>query len=163
MATRRIVNVQVVHKGRHVKQIRLMHQRDRSQKSSLTGRGIPGLRPTSSRTVRNEICDPHIRPPRPAIRPILCLGTMQLDLIDVDVIRVSENKIGQISCSQINHISTQTAVIADPAFIAAYAVACVIQRPVCWRQFYGVGSDKIIWKDTISCFRRKSNRNMLSG
>jgi len=51
--------------------IRLVHLQDRSQMSSLTSRSISGLRPISSRTVRNRLCDRHIMPRRLAIRPIL--------------------------------------------------------------------------------------------
>ena len=51
--------------------IRLVHLRYRFQTSSLTARSIPGLRPISSRTVRNRLRDRHIRPQRPAIRPLL--------------------------------------------------------------------------------------------
>ena len=51
--------------------IRLVNLRYRFQTSSLTARSIPGLQPISSRTVRNRISDRHIRPQRPAIRPLL--------------------------------------------------------------------------------------------
>ena len=49
----------------------LVHLWDRFQTWSLTARSIPGLRPISSRTVRNRLRDRHIRPQRPAIRPIV--------------------------------------------------------------------------------------------
>ena len=48
-----------------------MHLRDRFQTSSLTARSIPGLRPFSSRTVRNRLRDRQARPRRTAIRPIV--------------------------------------------------------------------------------------------
>ena len=51
--------------------IRLVHLRNRFQTSNLTARSIPGLRPISSRTVRNRLHEHNIRPIRPAIRPIL--------------------------------------------------------------------------------------------
>ena len=49
----------------------LVHLWDRFQTWSLTARSIPGLRPISSRTVRNRLRGRHIRPQRPAIRPIV--------------------------------------------------------------------------------------------
>jgi transposase len=51
--------------------IRLVHLWDRCQTSSFTARSILGLRPISYRTVDNRLRDRHIRPRRPAIRPIL--------------------------------------------------------------------------------------------
>lgn len=51
--------------------IRLTHLRNRFQTASLTARTIPGLRPISSRTVRNRLREHNIRPRRPAIRPVL--------------------------------------------------------------------------------------------
>ena len=48
-----------------------MHLRNRFQTSSLTAKSIPGLRPISSRTVRNILREHNIRPRRPAIRPNL--------------------------------------------------------------------------------------------
>jgi transposase len=51
--------------------IRLVHLRYRFQASNLTARSIPGLWPISSKTVRNIFRDRHIRPQRPAIRPLL--------------------------------------------------------------------------------------------
>lgn len=51
--------------------IRLVHLRNRFQTASTTARSIPGLRPISPRTVRNRLRERHIRPRRPAIRPIL--------------------------------------------------------------------------------------------
>jgi hypothetical protein len=51
--------------------IRLVHLPYRFQTSSLTARSIPGLRPISSRTVRNRFREHIIRQRRPAIRPIL--------------------------------------------------------------------------------------------
>jgi transposase len=51
--------------------IRLVHLRNRFQTSSLTARSIPGLRPISSRTVRNRLREHNIRPRHSAIRPIL--------------------------------------------------------------------------------------------
>ena len=51
--------------------IRLVHLRNRFQTLSLTARSIPGLRPITSRTVRNRLREHNIRPRRPAIRPIL--------------------------------------------------------------------------------------------
>ena len=51
--------------------IRMVHLRDRFQTSSLTARSIRGLRPISSRTVRNRLRERQIRPRRPAICPIL--------------------------------------------------------------------------------------------
>jgi len=48
-----------------------VHLRYWFQTSSLTARSIPGLRPISSRTVCNRLCDRHIRPQRPTIRPLL--------------------------------------------------------------------------------------------
>ena len=51
--------------------IRMVHLRDRFQTSILTARSIPGLRPISSRTVRNRLRDRHIRSRRSAISPIL--------------------------------------------------------------------------------------------
>jgi transposase len=50
--------------------IRRVHLRNRFQTSRLTARNIPGLRPISSRTVRNRLREHNIRPRRPAIRPI---------------------------------------------------------------------------------------------
>jgi hypothetical protein len=47
--------------------IRLVHLRNRFQTSNLTARSIPGLRPISSRTVRNRLREHNIRPRRPAI------------------------------------------------------------------------------------------------
>ena len=58
---------------RQVNHIRLVHLRNRFQTSSLTVRSIPGLRPISSRTVRNRLREHNIRPRRPAIRPTLLL------------------------------------------------------------------------------------------
>jgi transposase len=49
--------------------IRLVYLRNRFQTSSLTARNIPGLRPISSRTVRNRLRDRHIRPQRPLLLP----------------------------------------------------------------------------------------------
>jgi hypothetical protein len=60
--------------------------RNRFQTSSLTARSIPGLRPISSRTVRNRLREHNIRTRRPAIRPICCLDTVQLGWRGVDVI-----------------------------------------------------------------------------
>ena len=51
--------------------IRLVHLRNRFQTSNLTARTILGLRPISSRTVRNRLHEHNIRPRRPAIRPML--------------------------------------------------------------------------------------------
>ena len=51
--------------------IRLVHLRNRFQTSNLTARGIPGLRPISSRTVRHKLREHNIRPRRNAIRPML--------------------------------------------------------------------------------------------
>ena len=51
--------------------IRLVHLRNRFQTPNLTTRNIPGLRPISSRTVRNRFREHNIRRRRPAIRPIL--------------------------------------------------------------------------------------------
>jgi hypothetical protein len=51
--------------------IRLVHLRNRFQTSSFTARIIPGLRPISSRTVRNRLREHNIRPRRTAIRPSL--------------------------------------------------------------------------------------------
>ena len=51
--------------------IRLVHLRNRFQTSRLTARTIPGIRPISSRTVRNRLHEHNIRPRRPAIRPIV--------------------------------------------------------------------------------------------
>ena len=51
--------------------IRLVHLRNRFQTSNLTARSIPGLRPISSRTVRNRFREHIIRPRRPTICPIL--------------------------------------------------------------------------------------------
>ena len=51
--------------------IRLVHLRNRCQTSRLTARSTPGLRPISSRTVRNRLREHNIRPRRPAIRPML--------------------------------------------------------------------------------------------
>ncbi|CAM1332540.1 Uncharacterised protein at_DN2415 [Pycnogonum litorale] len=51
--------------------IRLTHLMNRFQSSSLTARTIPGLRPISSRTVRNRLREHNIRPRRPVIRLIL--------------------------------------------------------------------------------------------
>ena len=51
--------------------IRLVHLRNRFQTSNLTARSIPGLRPISSRTVRNRLREHNIRPRLPSIRPIL--------------------------------------------------------------------------------------------
>ena len=47
--------------------IRFVHLRYRFHTSSRTGRSFPGLRPISSRTVRNRLRDPHISPRRPTI------------------------------------------------------------------------------------------------
>jgi transposase len=41
---------------------RQVHLRNRFQTSSLTARSIPGLRPISSRTVRNRLREHNIRP-----------------------------------------------------------------------------------------------------
>jgi hypothetical protein len=48
-----------------------VHLVNRLQTSRLTARSIPGLRPISSRTVRNRLREHNIRPRRPTIRPIL--------------------------------------------------------------------------------------------
>jgi hypothetical protein len=45
--------------------------RNRFQTLSLTARSMPGLPLISSRTVRNRLREHHIRPRRPAIRPLL--------------------------------------------------------------------------------------------
>ena len=58
--------------------IRLVHLRNRFQTSNITARSIPGLRPISSRTVRNRLREHNIGPRRPAIRPFCCLDTVQL-------------------------------------------------------------------------------------
>ena len=50
---------------------RLLHLRNRFKSARLTARCIPGLRPISSWTVRNRLCECNIRPRRPAVRPIL--------------------------------------------------------------------------------------------
>ena len=57
--------------GQQDNHIRLVHLRDWFQTSNLTARSITGLRPISSRAVRNILRDRHIRPWRPAIRQIL--------------------------------------------------------------------------------------------
>jgi hypothetical protein len=59
---------------RQANHIRLVHLRNRFQTSSVTARTIPGLRPISSRTVRNHLREHNIRPRRPAIRPVLLPG-----------------------------------------------------------------------------------------
>ena len=51
--------------------IRLVHLRKWFQMSNLTARSIPGLRPISSKTVRNKLREHNIRARRPAVRPIL--------------------------------------------------------------------------------------------
>jgi hypothetical protein len=51
--------------------LRLVYLRDRFQTSGFIARSIPWLRPISSRTVRKRLRDRHIRPCRPAIRPML--------------------------------------------------------------------------------------------
>lgn len=51
--------------------IRVVHLRNRFQTAALTARSIPGLRRISPRTVRNRLRERHIRPRRPAIRPVL--------------------------------------------------------------------------------------------
>ena len=61
--------------------IRLTHLRNRFQSSSLTARTIPGLRPISSRTVRNRLREHNIRPRRPAIHPILLQRHRQARLV----------------------------------------------------------------------------------
>jgi hypothetical protein len=58
--------------------IRLVHLPNRFQTSSLTARSIPGLRPISSRTVRNRFREHNIRQRRPAIVQFCCLDTVQL-------------------------------------------------------------------------------------
>jgi hypothetical protein len=55
------------------KHIKLVHLGNKFQTWSLTARSIPGLRPISSRTVRNRLREHNIRPRRRAIRPILLL------------------------------------------------------------------------------------------
>ena len=74
LATLGTVNVQIVQVWRHVSNITTYgwcngEVDDRRHKSHC--KSIPGLRPISSRTVRNILRDHHIRPWRPAIRPIL--------------------------------------------------------------------------------------------
>jgi hypothetical protein len=48
------------------------------QTSSLTAKSIPGLRPISSRTVRNRLREHNIRPRRPQSVQLCCLDTVQL-------------------------------------------------------------------------------------
>ena len=104
LATLGTVKVQVVHVWRN--HIRLVHLRYGFQTSSLTGRSIPGLRPISSRTVRNRLRDRHISHDVQQSVQLCCLCTVQLDWRGVDVIWDSENMIGPISCSQMNPVST---------------------------------------------------------
>jgi hypothetical protein len=72
LATLGTVNVQVVHMWRHASKITIwcICEID-SRRQCLTARSIRGLRPISSRTVRNRLRERHIRPRRPAICPIL--------------------------------------------------------------------------------------------
>jgi hypothetical protein len=56
--------------------IRLVHLRNRFQTSNLTARSITGLRPISSRTVRNRLREHNIRLRRPAIVQFCCLDTV---------------------------------------------------------------------------------------
>ena len=51
--------------------IRLIHLRNRFHPATLIARTIPGLRPISSRTVRNRLREHNIHPRRPAICPVL--------------------------------------------------------------------------------------------
>ena len=55
-----------------------MHLRNRFQTSSLTAKSIPGLRPISSRTVRNRIREHNIGPRRPQSVQLCFLDTVQL-------------------------------------------------------------------------------------
>jgi hypothetical protein len=72
LATLGTVNVQVVHMWRHASKItRWCICEIDSRRQCLTARSIRGLRPISSRTVRNRLRERHIRPRRPAICPIL--------------------------------------------------------------------------------------------
>ena len=68
-------NTRVIMSRQQDNHIRPVHLRDLFQTSSLTStaKGITGLRPISSRTVRNRLRDRHIRPRHPVIRPILLL------------------------------------------------------------------------------------------
>jgi hypothetical protein len=47
--------------------IRLVHMRNWFQTSNLTARSIPGLRPISSRTIRNRLREHNIRPRHPVL------------------------------------------------------------------------------------------------
>ena len=115
--------------------IRLVYLRDRLQTSNLTARSIPGLRPNSSRTIRNIFCERHIRPRRPAIRPIVLPRHRAARLIP------SIPSHRRTLCRRLRY---STSVIW-------------------WRQCYGLGRHNRVRQDTISCCHRTSDRNALSG
>jgi len=92
----------------HDNHIRLVHLWDRFQTSTLTTGNIPGLRPISSRTVHKKLHDRHVTSGHDIQQSVqfFCLGTVQPYWRGVDVIWDSEDRIGSISCSQMNPVST---------------------------------------------------------
>jgi transposase len=148
--------------------IRLVHLRNRFQTSNLTVRNIPGLRPISSRTVRNRLREHNIRPRRPAIRPMLlprhrtarltwCRRYLRFRIQEwANILFTDESRF---------HLGQQW-----------WPFSCLqpCRRTICrrlrhstsivwWWQCYGVGRHSSTWQNTIGCCRRKSDRYTLSG
>jgi transposase len=122
---------------------RLVHLRNRFQTSNLTARSIPGLRPISSRTVRNSIRKHNIRPRRPAIRPILlprhraarlswCRRYLRFRIQDwANILFTDESRFHLDSSDGRSRVYRRVG--------ERYTVACVIQR-----QSFGGGS-VMVW------------------
>ena len=123
--------------------IRLVHLRNRFQTSNLTARSIPGLRPISSRTVRNRLREHNIRPRRPAIRSILlprhraarltwCKRYLRFRIQDwANILFTDESRFHLDSSDGRSRVYRRVG--------ERYADACVIQR-----QSFGGGS-VMVW------------------
>lgn len=123
--------------------IRLMHLRNRLQPATLTARTIPGLRPISSRTVRNRLREHNIRPRRPAIRPVLLQRHRQRRLQwsrqHLRFRRVDWNNVLFSDESRFHLDSSDGRARVYRRTGERYADACVIQR-----QPFGGGS-VMVW------------------
>ena len=123
--------------------IRLVHLRNRFQTSNLTARSIPGLRPISSRTVRNRLREHNIRQRGPAIRPMLlprhraarqmwCRRYLRFRIQDwTNILSTDESRFHLDSSDGRSRVYRRVG--------ERYADACVIQR-----QSFGGGS-VMVW------------------
>ena len=140
----------------------LVHLWDRFQTWSLTARSIPGLRPISSRTVRNRLRGRHIRPQRPAIRPIV-LPMHRADRLTWcrHHLRFRRQDWANILFTDESRFHLRQQWLPIPSLPPRRWTLC---RPLRYsRQCYGVEKHNRTWQDTISCCRRKSDRNTQSG